>query len=190
MAYVDAQREDFVDADNDHDDLSEISSDSCSSNDEIPQEYWNGDSDDEIMTDFDDTDEVKDAQHLGDDSILRILLIFFMLWASFYGISAIALNHLIKLLHYVLFIVVKNMATATAFFTSFPTSLYTMKKYLGLTKDTFEKYVICVKCGSLYTFKECFVTNVTGNCKPKLCNHKHFPIILIHLVESHVPTIF
>ena len=49
-----------------------------------------------------------------------------------------------------------------------------IKKYLGLSRDTFEKYVICEKCGSLYTFKECFVTNTTGNSTPKLYNHIAF----------------
>ena len=139
----------------------------------MPQEHWDGGSDDEIMTDFDDIDE--DMDHLDDkDSILPIALIFFMLWASFYGISATALNHLIKVLHYMFSILVQNVSATTAFITSFPTSLYIMKKYLGLSKDTFEKYVICEKCGSLYTFKECFVSNTTGNSKPKLCNHISF----------------
>lgn len=165
-----------VDVNNDDDDLSEISSDICSSDDEMPREYWDGGSDNEIMTDFfDDDDEVESAQQLGEKgNILQTSLVFFMLWASFYGVSATALNHLIKFLHYVLSILMKNMSTASTFFTSFPTSLYMMKKYLGFSKDTFEKYVICEKCGSLYTFKECFVTNSAGTCKPKACNHIAF----------------
>ena len=68
----------------------------------------------------------------------------------------------------------KNMSTATAFFMLFPKLLYLLKKYLGILKDIFEKYVICEKCGALYTFKECFVTSRTGGRTPKLCNHIAF----------------
>ena len=162
------------DAGNDYDVLSsEASDDVYSSDDEMPQEHWDSGSVDEVLTDFDDIDE--DMGHSSDkDNILSVALIFFMVWASFYGISATALNHLIKLLHYIFSILAQNISATTAFITSFPTSLYMMKKYLGLSRDTFEKYVICEKCGSLYTFKECFVTSITGNSKPKLCNHIAF----------------
>ena len=54
------------------------------------------------MTDFDDIDDIHKSQIHGDeDNILHMSLIFFMLWASFYGVSATALNHLIKLLQYI-----------------------------------------------------------------------------------------
>ena len=151
------------DAGNDYDVLSsEASDDMYNTDDEMPQEHWDSESVDEILTDFDDKDE--DMGHSRDkDNILSVELIFFMVWASFYGISATALNHLIKLLHYIFSILARNISATTAFITSFPTSLYMMKKYLGLSRDTFEKYVICEKCGSLYTFKECFVTSITGN---------------------------
>ena len=52
----------------------------------------------------------------------------------------------------------------------FPKSLYMMRKYFGLDKDKFTKYVICAKCSSLYTFKECF--NSGGS--PKICAHIAF----------------
>ena len=167
---MDLLTEDTLVGDIDCDDLSG-SGNMSSVDDERPQEYWNNEG--EMDSDLDDTDE---RQLVGDnDSILRISLIFFMLWASFYGISASALNHLIKLLHYVFTILKKNVSTATEFLNSFPTSLYMLKKYLGFSEDAFVEFVICEKCGSLHTFKECFVRNRTGDDIPKLCNHIAFP---------------
>ena len=54
-----------------------------------------------------------------------------------------------------------------------------MKKNLNISKDEFEKYVICSKCCSLYTYKECLQTSVSGQISPKSCNHiafRHHPM--------------
>ena len=54
-----------------------------------------------------------------------------------------------------------------------------MKKNLNIYKDEFEKYVICSKCCSLYTYKECMQTSVSGQISPKSCNHiafRHHPM--------------
>ena len=78
-------------------------SDLLNSEDEMPQEHWTSESDWKWhLTDFDDIDDVHKSQTHGDeDNILHMSLIFFMLWASFYGVSSTALNHLIKLLQYI-----------------------------------------------------------------------------------------
>ena len=83
MEYADSHREYIVDVDVDieSDGLSATSSDTCmSSNDgEISQQYWDGCSDD-VMTDFDDIDEINNPPHLDDENnIHRILLMFIML---------------------------------------------------------------------------------------------------------------
>ena len=49
-----------------------------------------------------------------------------------------------------------------------------LKKDLNLSVDCFEKYVICEKCGSLYTFKETLDTSITGRITPKTCSHVSF----------------
>ena len=56
-----------------------------------------------LWLDFNDIDDVHISQTHGDeDNIFHMSLIFFMLCrASFYGVSATALNHLIKLLQYI-----------------------------------------------------------------------------------------
>ena len=60
------------------DDSPELSSDVCSSDDEMPQEYWDGGSDNEkIMNDLFEDDELETAQKLGEkDNILQTSLVF------------------------------------------------------------------------------------------------------------------
>jgi len=71
------------------------------------------------------------------------MLIFLLLWASFYGVSATALNHLIQFLHYIFSILAPNSPAVAALVAIFPTSLYLLKKYFGMCEDKFEKYVVC-----------------------------------------------
>ena len=52
-------------------------------------------------------------------------------------------------------------------------TLYVEKTFKA-SKDQFEKFVICPKCCSLYTFGECVQTSITGRDLPKSCNHVTF----------------
>lgn len=42
------------------------------------------------------------------------------------------------------------------FAASFPSSLYMLKKYFGLHKDCFQKFVVCPKCNSLYNYDSAY----------------------------------
>lgn len=151
--------------------LSDVSEHSDQSTDDlIGQEHWDVSSD-EFEIDLEIVNEHQTVRHSsGTNDVLRISLILLMLWSSFYGISATALNHLIKLMQHILTCIASNLSTATTLVTSFPKSLYMTKKYLGFSNDVFDKYVVCEKCGSLYTFNECLLTTATG-FKQKQCNH-------------------
>ena len=107
-------------------------------------------------------------------TISKLMCVFLLLWASFYGISATALNHLIQFFHYVLSAVTPNSPAVAAIATVFPTSFYKLKKQFNLKGDPFDKYVLCQKCGSSYQFKECFNTSNTGTVSPNVCNHVAF----------------
>lgn len=53
------------------------------------------------MGDFDyDEEESKDSKSL--NGILFVTIVFIFLWASFYGVSAVAINHLLQCLHHML----------------------------------------------------------------------------------------
>ena len=145
-------------------------------------EHWDV-NDEEIMLDFipDDEDQSQDDPQ-SDNQISLFILKFLLLWSSFYGISAAALNHLIKFLYYVLSLISPTSSQIVSLLTIFPTSLYMLKKVFNVSKYQFEKYVICPKCCSLYTFGECIQTSIAGRLLPKLCNHIAFRN---HPVASH-----
>ena len=145
-------------------DLSEYSDQSI--DDVICPEHWDVSSD-EFEIDCEAASEHQTVQQSSSKDVIRISLILLMLWSSFYGISATALNHLIKLVQHILTCIVPNLLTSIKVF---PKSLYMTKKYLGFSNDIFDKYIICKKCGSLYTLNECLNTTGTGFSQ-KQCYH-------------------
>ena len=146
---------------------------------EEAEEHWDVSSED-ILKDFNEenSSESNDPSQPNNDFI-PLISTFLLLWASFYGISATALNHLIQFLNYMFSLLFSSSPTITTLLGVFPTSLYMMKKKFNLSKDQFEKYVICPKCCSLYAYEECLQTSVSGQTTPKICKHiafRHHPI--------------
>ena len=148
-----------------------------SSDEEVVEEYWDIDIDD-VLKDFDQENSIEEEIPKS-NCILNLFLMFLLLWASFYNISATALNYLIQFLYQILSIIAPKSPTIAALLTSFPKSLYMLKKFYSLNKDKFHKYVICPKCNALYQFNECLQTRPTGQSSPKVCsnvayrNHLH-----------------
>ncbi len=95
---------------------------------EEAEEHWDV-SNDEVLRDFNEESfsEINNPIQ-PDNSITTLISVFLLLWASFYGISASALNHLIQFLHYVLSLLSSSSPTIASLLAVFPTSLYTMKK--------------------------------------------------------------
>ena len=146
----------------------------CSSTD---QEHWDDDDIEELLKDFemseDDIATSSDSNSSSDNALIRIILLFLFLWSSFYGISATALNHLIQFFHYLFVTISKCSSNLSVLTTLFPTSLYKAQNFYGVTNESFEKYVICKKCGSLHDFKDCFET-IGSTTHPKVCMHLPF----------------
>lgn len=109
--------------------------------------------------------------------LVRLAMLFILLWGCRYGVSANGLDHLIKYLHQFLV----SLGLHTPFVLAnviayFPTTLYMVKKQLGLNQDRFTKFVICPACHSLYTFKQCYIINpVTKAHELKPCSYAEFP---------------
>ena len=149
-----------------------------SSSESDQEEHWDVDAD-EINDDFtDSTCELATSDSSpnivsGDSNVLKIFSLFLLLWASFYSVSANALNHLIKFLHFILSVLLPKSSSMASLVSQLPTTLYNLKKSFGLLDDKFEKYVICPKCSSLYQFKECFSATIIG-ISPKRCSHIRF----------------
>ena len=95
---------------------------------EEAEEHWNVNNE-EILRDFNDEifSELNNSIQ-PKNSITALISMFLLLWASFYGISASALNHLIQFLHYVFSLLSSSLPTIASSLAVFPTSLYTMKK--------------------------------------------------------------
>ena len=56
-----------------------------------------------------------------------------------------------------------------------PIVLGTVHKMLGTSGDTFEKYVVCRKCHSVYHFEDCINRRGFGGSTSKLCHHIAYP---------------
>ena len=153
---------------------------STESNIDEPEEHWDINSEDIIDFDQEASSDSEENSPQCSSAILSLFSTFLLLWGTFYGISAAALNHLIQFLHYMFSLLSSTSTDIAALETVFPTSLYMIKKKFNLLKDPFEKYVICPKCVSLYKYEECFQTNIRGQKTPKKCNHiafRHHPIV-------------
>ena len=91
------------------------SSDENSSTD---QEHWDVDNIEELLKDFEVDDNEDDISTLSsnssDNSLVRLILLFLFLWSSFYGISATALNHLIRFFHYLFSTISKYSSNLSA----------------------------------------------------------------------------
>lgn len=154
--------------DNDDVSVNYDSDQSCGSNQTSEAEkHWDTDME-EILQDLEMSDEL-----LVIGTSLNIILLFLSLWASFYGVSATALNHLIRFLHHIFTTMFTNSLVAL-----FPNSLYMVHKYFGLNVDKFTKYVVCIKCGSLYCYNDCIQTSGSREYSKtcyhiQYCHHPH-----------------
>ena len=78
---------------------------------EEAEQHWDVSSED-ILRDFNEESSSETINPVQpNNSIMKLISTFLLLWASFYGISATALNHLIKFLHYTLSLLSSNSPT-------------------------------------------------------------------------------
>ena len=154
---------------NDSDEQSESESD-------IYEEYWDTDNDD-FCEEF--KSQPSDARSHNLPRLLNTTLLFLQLWCLFYNVSATALNHLIQFLHYMLTAIADKSLLLADLASTFPTSLYRVRKCLSLDKDDFDNYVVCKRCNSMYSFEDCIVKTSMGD-KTKVCNYtpyRNHPIL-------------
>lgn len=157
-----------------------IGTTAVSSNDDETTDCLEGFFDTDISEDSDESEEDEFSQiteewfHDPEASTSEVVIgdqmttsfaVLLLLWQAIFKIPNNAIHIVIKMLN-VLFNSIGNGL-------QFPSSLYTMRKYLGLTNDSFEKYVVCPKCVALYKFKDC-VQRVEGKNISKLCSNIPF----------------
>ena len=56
-----------------------------------------------------------------------------------------------------------------------PETLFVIPKNLGLQKDSFIQYAVCLKCKTLYNFDECVRQRPNGEVVSAKCSHVSYP---------------
>lgn len=108
------------------------------------------------------------------DIVSRWILIFLFLWAYHCSISETAVETLLSLFSALFDVLGRIFSPLVTLTFSLPKTYHEFKKYLGLEKDNFVKFVVCTSCDSVYTFDECH-TQVNGQNITRNCTYIPFP---------------
>ena len=141
---------------------------------EVMEEIWDL-TNEEVDADFSQAKEVPSVNVTEPErslqngrTIIRWVLLFLCLWASFCSISDNALEILLLFIRAAFDSLATVFPVVAGFAAMFPQSLHLFRKHLGIDNDKFTKYVVCPKCHSLYKFEDCYKysngRNVTVNC--------------------------
>lgn len=107
-------------------------------------------------------------------ALVKWICLFLLFWIAQFQISDNVLELVLRFLN-TLFAVCQRHAPWFGGVVMFlPTSVYFIKQRLGLDRDRFIKYVVCLNCHSLYDFSDCFIT-LGRRQIPKKCSHRLFP---------------
>ena len=88
------------------------------------------------------------SSNSSDNALVHLVLLFLFLWSSFYGISAMALNHLIQFFNYLFLTISKCSPNVSSLATLFPTLLYKAQSFYDIKKNHLKNmlYVKNVDC--------------------------------------------
>ena len=150
----------------------EYDTDDIHTGDSSAQDSSSDDDDDEFSNIFEDYSHPifnfntsADTSELPKDELIKGILIWIMKFRSSYNIPNTAIDDLIKFIK----IVLKECKSIDH--ESFPTSLYMLRKSLGLI-DRFTQFAACQKCHKLYN-KESVMSE--DNSTITKCSHVEFP---------------
>ena len=137
------------------------------------------------MQSFEYSDEMKDSATMcgkqkepeSDFTELRALLIFLLLRQAMFKVADRAIVLLLKFFKLFLSGIGKMMHAEVLinFAKIIPETLYRIGKNLGLQKDSFIKYAVCLKCKTLYKFDECVRQRPNGEVVSAKCSHVSYP---------------
>ena len=114
-----------------------------------------------------------DATSSTEMALVYWLLLFILRLQARPYLPDAALKSLLKFLHTVLVIIGRYSDFVARMADAFPTSLYLLHKYFGISED-FKRYVVCKKCYSVYDYKFC-IERIGTTSHSKLCTHKEHP---------------
>ena len=108
---------------------------------------------------------------------VRLIVIFVLTWKIMHNLSDAAVSVLFCFLKRLLDLLAR-VAQCTALkqiSDLLPRSLYMIRKYLGVNRDDFEKFIVCPKCSSCYKPEDCVRTLSNGRKKGEHCSFVEFP---------------
>lgn len=110
-------------------------------------------------------------------TLVQWLVYFILLWQSVCKLSDNGLEWLLQFLFQFLKVLsdLSGGEYLAELVTIIPSSLYLLRKFAGLDRDSFIKYAVCPKCSKLYDMKDCTETDQRVQRVVKHCNFKRFP---------------
>jgi hypothetical protein len=96
-----------------------------------------------------------------------------MLWQCINYVSDIAVGLLLKLISLFLLIIAFSSERCREFYNIFPKNLYSLTKFVK-SEISFDQYVVCLKCYSLYNYDNCYVC-IEGINVLRTCTFVEFP---------------
>lgn len=107
-------------------------------------------------------------------SIVSFISVIIAIWSYRYNITQTALNALLKILSLFFSILSTLSSSMSSIFSIFPSSVYRLNNFLHIKENDFIKYIVCPKCHSLYTLKQCLEVNGQHRTA-KSCSFIAFP---------------
>lgn len=111
------------------------------------------------------------------NTFIRLIIIFVMTWKIMLNLSDAEVIVLFCFLKRLLDLKARLIQSKALKHLSsvLPQSLYMIRKYLGVDRDDFEKFVVCPKCSSCYKPEDCVRTLSNGRKKGERCSFVEFP---------------
>ena len=137
------------------------------------------DGDNYVESSFDDLEMSSSEEEEGEttkttglsisNSVVKLIIMFLVVWKTLHNISDSAICILCAFFKKVIELLAKiSQSKAIKDIANLlPNSLYMIRKYLGIKREDFQKYIVCPKCSAIYKPEDCVRTLANGRKKGK-----------------------
>ena len=129
-----------------------------------------------LLSEFDCQQQRNNATSGSDASLLQLYTFFLFMFQTLFRLSDTALNVLITF--FTMFLKTpsqKFAATPHSFLSKLPSNLRAARSVVGNSKCTFERFVCCPNCCSIYSLQDCIIKHPNGSLESKKCSFVPFP---------------
>ena len=100
---------------------------------------------------------------------------FISVWQLSFGISNAAITVLLAFLQSFFNLITLCTAHISSSLLGCPKTQKTAQKIIGFTCPSFERYVVCPKCNSIYNLEDCIIVQPGGKVMSATCKHLEYP---------------